>query len=392
MKLTVITNILTPYRLPLFQAMAEQVDEFHVVLMAKQEENRLWKIEDVPFPVHVLPGLHIRPWGAPVAVHLNYGTAALLKQLHPDIVLNAGFALANLAAYWYCRRAHVPFVHWAHLSLYDGAQTSFVRRRIRHWLIGRCDGAVGESSHARDAFIHYGAPKERIIVATMPLDVTGLHDRVLAIKQTPEYCPLQKTLSKPVLLSIGQIIPRKGYQELFAIYERLLTTHPHTSLLIVGDGPDRAHFETMVRQQGWTQVHFVGFVQAQDLPRYFAISDVFIFHTLYDPFGLVLSEAMAAEVPVVSSIHAMATHDLVEHGVTGFCIDPLQPEASAQTLRHLFDMPPQQRARLINAAYRKVLPCDSRSSASTILEFLATFRTPHERRMAITPETSNRIS
>jgi len=392
MKLAVLTNILTPYRIPLFQAMAEQVDEFSIILMAQQEENRLWKIEDVPFPVYVLPGLHVRPWGAPVAVHLNYGVTARLTQLDPDVVLNAGFALANMAAYWYCRRAHIPFIHWAHLSLNDGAQTSFVRRRIRHWLIGRSAGAVGESSHARDAFIHYGAPKERILVATMPLDVTGLHDRVLARKQLPETSTPLNTLSKPVLLSIGDRIPRKGYQELFAIYERLLTTHPRTSLLIVGDGPDRQHFETVVREKGWTRVHFTGFVQAQDLPRYFALSDAFIFHTLYDPFGLVLSEAMAAEVPVVSSIHAMATHDLVEDGVTGFRIDPLQPEASAETVRHLFDMSSDQRTRLIDAAYRRVLPCDSRTSASKIVEFLRSFRAPHEPRMVTTPSASQRIS
>ncbi len=387
MKLTVLTNILTPYRIPLFQAMAEQVDEFSVVLMAQQEENRLWKIEDVPFPVHVLPGLHVRPWGAPVAVHLNCGVTALLRRLAPDIVLNAGFALANIAAYWYCHRTHTPFIHWAHLSLYDGAQTSFIRRRIRHWLIGHCDGAVGESSHARDAFIHYGAPKERVLVATMPLDVTGLHSRVLDLKRTAEHRALQESFSKPVLLSIGQIIPRKGYQELFDIYERLLTTHPHTSLLIVGDGPDRAHFEALAGQKGWTEVHFAGFVQAKELPRYFAISDAFIFHTLYDPFGLVLSEAMAAEVPVVASIHAMATHDLVEDGVTGFRIDPLQTESSAQAIRHLFDMSSQRRTSLIDAAYRRVLPCDSRNSAAKIVQFLASFRGPRERRMEMTPGT-----
>ena len=166
-------------------------------------------------------------------------------------------------------------------------------------MIGRSNGAIGESSHARDAFIHYGAASDRVLVATMPLDVTGLHDRVMKSKQTPECRTLQERLSKPVLLSIGQIIQRKGYHELFAIYAQLLATHPKTSLLIAGDGPDRCHFEAITKQKGWQNVHFVGFVQANELPLYFAASDAFIFHTLYDPFGLVLSEAMAAEVPVI---------------------------------------------------------------------------------------------
>ncbi len=386
MKLTVLTNILTPYRMPLFEAMAEQVDDFSVVLMAQQEENRQWEIEQAPFPVHVLPGLHLRPWGVDVSMHLNYGVGKLLRDLNPDVVVNAGFALANIAAFCYCRRHRKPFIHWAHLSLHDGAQTSFLRRRIRHWLIGQCAGAIGESSHARDAFIHYGADKARILVATMPLDVTGLHSQILSLRHTVEHLALHARFTKPVLLSIGQIIPRKGYQELFAIYERLIMTHPQTSLLIVGDGPDRPRLEAMTRQRGWNQVHFVGFIQARDLPRYFAVSDAFIFHTLYDPFGLVLSEAMAAEVPVVSSIHAMATHDLVEEGITGFRIDPREAELSAQTLRHLFDMSAEQRARLVRAAYQRVLPCDSRSSAEKIVQFLSSFCRPSERRVALTPE------
>ncbi len=386
MKLTILTNILTPYRIPLFEAMAEQVDDFSVVLMAQREENRLWKIGKASFPVHVLPGIHLRPWGADVSVHLNYGVGSLLRDLNPDVVLNAGFALANIAAFSYCKRNSIPFIHWAHLSLRDGAQTSFLRRRIRHWLIGQSDGAIGECSHARDAFIHYGAKKDRVLVATMPLDVTGLHSQVLNHRQTREHLALQTRFTKPVLLSIGQIIPRKGYQELFAIYERVLMTHPETSLLIVGDGADRSRFEALTREKGWKRVFFVGFIQAGDLPAYFAISDAFIFHTLYDPFGLVLSEAMAAEVPVVSSIHAMATHDLVEDGITGFHIDPRQAEASAQTLGHLFDMPAEQRARLVRSAYQRVLPCDSRNSAEKIVQFLNSFCQPDGHRFAVTPE------
>ena len=145
MKLTVLTNILTPYRISLFQALAEQVDEFSIIVMAAREENRLWEMETAPFPVHVLPGFHIRPWWAAVSTHLNYGVIDLLRSLNPDVVMNAGFALANIAAFFYCKRHQKPFVHWAHLSLDDGAKASFIRRRIRYWLISHSQGAIGEA-------------------------------------------------------------------------------------------------------------------------------------------------------------------------------------------------------------------------------------------------------
>ena len=102
--------------------MADQVDDFSVIVMAQREENRQWNIQPTAFPVHILPGVHIRPWGATVSIHLNYGVIDLLRRLDPDVVLNAGLERANIAAFYYCKRYRKSFIHWAHLSLEDGAE------------------------------------------------------------------------------------------------------------------------------------------------------------------------------------------------------------------------------------------------------------------------------
>jgi glycosyltransferase involved in cell wall biosynthesis len=175
----------------------------------------------------------------------------------------------------------------------------------------------------------------------------------------------------PLLLSVGQLIPRKGCLELLAIYEQVIKTRPDVSLLIVGDGPYRGEYERMVKERGWTKVHFAGYVQAQELFRYLAIADAIIFHTLYDPYGLVVVEAMAAEVPVLSSVHAVSTHDLVEEGITGFRIDPIDAEASAFAINALLDMPLDQRQLIVKAAFSRVKSCDVDSSAE---KFLGCFR------------------
>ena len=58
MNLAVITNILTPYRVPLFEAIGKRVDRLHVLLMAEREENRDWILGATPFQCDVLPGFH----------------------------------------------------------------------------------------------------------------------------------------------------------------------------------------------------------------------------------------------------------------------------------------------------------------------------------------------
>ena len=98
MRLVIVTNILTPYRVPLFKTLAEQVDDLTVLLMAEQEENRQWQLGPVPFKTEILPGWHARPKGAEVSLHFNYGVIRRLRRLDAEVVLSGGFAPAHLAA------------------------------------------------------------------------------------------------------------------------------------------------------------------------------------------------------------------------------------------------------------------------------------------------------
>jgi glycosyltransferase involved in cell wall biosynthesis len=117
-------------------------------------------------------------------------------------------------------------------------------------------------------------------------------------------------------------------------------------------------------------VHFLGFQQADELVKSLALADVFVFHTLSDPFGAVLSEAMAAGVPAVSSVYAAATRDLIDDGVTGFRIDPMDPRASAATIARALDLSPTQRDALRRAAYDRVTLFDIERSADRMVDFL----------------------
>src|SRR5262245_34499494 len=103
MKLAVVTNILTPYRLPLFEYFGESTRDCTVLLQAEHEANRHWHLPPATFTIDVLPGIHFRPTGAEVPIHLNYGILRRLRRLQPDIVLSGGFAAANLMAYVYCK-------------------------------------------------------------------------------------------------------------------------------------------------------------------------------------------------------------------------------------------------------------------------------------------------
>jgi len=90
---------------------------------------------------------------------------------------------------------------------------------------------------------------------------------------------------------------------------------------------------------------------------------------------------MAAGVPAVSSVHAAATRDLIEEGVTGFSIDPKDAVASAERILALVEMPQESRRAMVEAAYRRVLNCDSAHAADSMILFLESVLNPsHDRR------------
>lgn len=370
MKLTVLTNILAPYRIPLFEALRQRVDNFTVLLMAREHEDRQWALDQHKFETIYLPGFHFRPRGHLISLHLNFGVIRALRKLDPDVVVSGGFAPGNISAFLYCKLYRKKYVGWGELTLNDGAESSLVRRTIRRLLTTFSDGSIAASSDSRDAFLHYGAKQNEVMVSLMPIDTEKFHQSAATFRHSTNCEKLKHKFTRPILLSIGRLIDIKGYDELFKIYGLVQQERPATSLLIVGDGPKRQAYEELVRNNRWGNVHFIGFQQADKLAQYLAIADLFVFHTLYDPFGAVLSEAMSAELPVISSIYACATRDLVEDGATGFRIDPRDISSSAATILKAINMKTDDRVAMIKNAYERVSHTNCEESAEAMIDFI----------------------
>ncbi len=371
MKLAVVTNILAPYRVPLFSEMARQVDDLTVLLMARQEENRQWRIETVPFKTEVLPGVHLKPPGAEIALHWNYGVLSALRRLNPDVIMSGGFAPANIEAFLYCRLFRKAYVGWGEFTLRDNARSSLVRRLLRRWMTRGSAGSIASSTEARDAFLYYGAPAQSMLTSLMPIDVEWFSRETTAYRLTAESRARRLALSHPVILSVGRLTDAKGMRDLLCVYEEVIRRRPEVSLVIVGDGPDRAAYETWVQERHLRHVYFAGYIPQEQLPQFLALADLFVFPTRADTYGAVLAEAMAAAVPVAASIFAAATGDLVEDGVNGVRIIPTLHAVSAERILEVLDLPEEERAAMGQAGYRAVHRTNIVDSAAAMVRFLS---------------------
>ena len=159
------------------------------------------------------------------------------------------------------------------------------------------------------------------------------------------------------VLSLSRLVPRKGVGEAVETLREL----PDVELVVAG-GPDRDGIDTdpevarlrdLAAELGVAeQVHFVGAVSREDIPRLLAGVDVAVCLPWYEPFGIVPLEIMACAKPLVGTAVG-GLLDTVDDGRTGLLVPPKSPQKAARAVQRLL-ADADLRARMGARARRKV--------------------------------------
>jgi glycosyltransferase involved in cell wall biosynthesis len=138
-------------------------------------------------------------------------------------------------------------------------------------------------------------------------------------------------------LFCGTLKPLKGIHYLLDAWARFIQEDDvDATLVIVGEGPERAKLERRASDAGLSNVRFLGHLQRERLPAIYHAADVFVFPTLDDCWALAVNEAMVAGLPVINSKYA-GSADLISDGVNGWVIDPLNEVDLVRGLRSAWD-------------------------------------------------------
>ncbi len=149
---------------------------------------------------------------------------------------------------------------------------------------------------------------------------------------------------RPVLLSVARLVEWKGQDMVLAALPRVRDVVPDIAYLMVGEGPHRASLARSVRELGLERhVVFAGFVASSELPSYYRAADVmvvpsreFVSGLPIEGFGIVYVEAGACGTPTIGGLGG-GTDESIEDGVTGFRVDPNDPEAIAEAALRLLE-------------------------------------------------------
>jgi len=135
--------------------------------------------------------------------------------------------------------------------------------------------------------------------------------------------------SERIVLFIGRLVPQKGVEYLIMAAPKIFGQHPEARIVIVGDGWSKDHLWNLASSIGCQhKIIFLGFISDQDLIELTLSSDVLVVPSVYEPFGIVALEGMAAGVPVVAS-NTGGLAEIIEHDRTGFLAYKENPDSIA---------------------------------------------------------------
>jgi len=186
------------------------------------------------------------------------------------------------------------FIKWIYLSIIF---------RNRHVL-----GFGGGTSSHKDLFRHYGMKEDKIFL--MPLMVDN----------AKFYCQNKVFPNTFTFLFIGRLVKHKGVEELIKQFNSNFIDKEAT-LRIVGSGEQEAYLKDKYESE---KVIFVGKKLNNDLIQELHLASCFVCPSIFEPWGLVVNEALSASLPVIATKEVGATFDLIKDKQTGFVADDMK--------------------------------------------------------------------
>lgn len=315
-RLVIITEIIAPYRIPVFNALAKHPEiDLKVIFLAKNDPaTRQWRVytDEIRFAYEILPSWRTRL--KKYNLLLNQKVVAALRKANPDAIVCGGYNyLASWQALRWAWRNGVPFLLWCESTAKDNRAGHRVVESLKKNFFDKCDGCIVPGTASGQYARQMGVSPERIFTAPNAVDNDLFASRANDARRNAVSVRAELDLPAQYFLFAGRLVKSKGVFELWEAYgslnERLRSQF---GLVFAGDGPLRRELESIAMSITPGAIRFAGFAQRDELASYYGLSDCLVFPTHSDPWGLVVNEAMACGLPIICGENAGCGADLLK--------------------------------------------------------------------------------
>jgi glycosyltransferase involved in cell wall biosynthesis len=286
-----ITNIPTPYRIPLFNELNSQLDaqgiSFKVVFAALTYPRRKWAIEmsQCTFPYVVLNSRRLMSKNPESAIFTYYGLGQILRDNPNALLITSGFSLATIRIYLRSLYRRTNYLIWSGAINRKGRPDSWLRNFQRRRMISRASGFIAYGKRAHNYLVDLGADRSRIFIGINTIDTTYFFRESSRLRLENGS---KDSLTKSILY-IGNLETGKRLDYLLKAVHLLAGSRNDFRLEIVGTGSQEVHLKQLAQRLGIGHlVCFHGFAQQDTVVRYLSKAFCFAFPSEYDVWGLVL--------------------------------------------------------------------------------------------------------
>jgi glycosyltransferase involved in cell wall biosynthesis len=297
-----------------------------------------------------------------------------LDRDRPDAVATAGyFRPETIAALGWTRRTDRPAILMSESQAIDYPRRWW-KESLKGRLVRRFSAALVGGPRHRDYLRALGMPCNRIALGYNAVDNDGLARAADVARRAPEgrrWLP-----AAPYFLAVNRFVPEKNLPRLiraFAAYRAACRDSDAWDLVLAGAGADAAAVDRAVAQSGCARaIHLPGFLQADELPRWYAFASAFVHPSLLEPWGLVVNEAAACGLPLLVSDRAGCVDTLIPLGepTSGARFDPLNEAEITARLLWMVQLGDSERRAMGRHAAEQVSDWGPERFAQGILEAL----------------------
>jgi glycosyltransferase involved in cell wall biosynthesis len=346
-KIVILTEIIAPYRIPVFNALARRagVDLRAIFLAETDKALRQWRIytDEIRFSYEVLPSWRWRAGKSSFLI--NRGLWSALNKVSPQVIICGGY---NYAASWeallWARRHGVPFVLWSESNSQDARGGRAWVESLKAYFLRHCDRFVVPGKASFEYLRSLGSPEASILTAPNAVDNRLFATQAEATRAHATEFREKLELPSRFILFVGRLVPEKGVFDLLEAYAKLGSDlRSEVGLVFAGDGVSREELAQRAKRISPGVVCFPGFAQREDLAGLYALAETLVLPTHSDPWGLVVNEAMACGLPIIVSSVAGCSADLVEDGWNGYVVPPRDSEKLSVAIDSLLRQPELKR-------------------------------------------------
>ncbi|MBR2727379.1 MAG: glycosyltransferase, partial [Solobacterium sp.] len=322
-KLVWVENIPSPYNLDLFEQLQKTFAayECHFVYTNASEDNREWSLGNHQIDhIHVLKSRILKLKGRSDThyIHLPGGDLKrLLNELDPVCVFAWEYNPAALQCLSWCRKHGRKLVHVTEGTLHSERYIGKLQKISRRRIIKGADACIGCSTKSVEKLKWWGADEDRVFLSLLTRNLTDYTEK--------------ETESIPGrILYVGRLISLKGLDLLINALKYVQSDY---TLHLVGSGEEETALKVLAEENHvGDRITWCGYLEGQALTKEYREAALFVFPSLEDCYGLVLVEALASGVPIVSSKYADGAYDTVRNGINGRIIDPYDAESFAAAI------------------------------------------------------------